>query len=90
MFAVSAAPVPFQSRVRIAYTLPTAGRARLAIYSVDGRRIARLLDEDRPAGAQSIEWDGRDAEGRPAHAGVYFAGFQWGDRRRAIKLVKLN
>jgi hypothetical protein len=58
---------------------PAVGRARFVldnpassdvrVYSADGRLISRLLP--RPGGM--MEWDGRDARGRPAPAGVYFA-----------------
>jgi hypothetical protein len=88
--AVSAAPSPFRGSVLIRYTLPGPGRARLSIYSVDGRRIARLLDQEQPAGTQSVEWNGRDAEGRRVGAGVYFVGFQWSGNTRTTKLVKLE
>jgi hypothetical protein len=35
--------------------------------------IRTLVSGDRPAGRQSVHWDGRDDGGRAAESGVYFA-----------------
>jgi hypothetical protein len=64
-------PNPTRGTARIAFTLPAAAHVRLAILDVQGREVARLVDEDRPAGAQVATWDGRRRSGRAA-AGLYF------------------
>ena len=65
-------PNPFSSDTIIAFDLPRASFARIRIYSADGRLICTLVEEPRPAGANSIQWDGRDSEGRQLASGVYF------------------
>jgi len=50
-------PNPFSARTRIAYDLPAAARVRLIVYDVLGREVARLVDEERPAGRHEVTWE---------------------------------
>lgn len=65
------APNPFNPRTTISYVLPRAGQLELAIYDLQGRLVRRLLDEVRPAGEASLEWDGLDGRGNAVSSGVY-------------------
>ncbi len=83
-------PNPFQGSAVLAFSLARAGPVRLAIYSVDGRRVRVLADGYREAGRYRLAWDGRD-EGRGAVApGVYFARFAAGGRQFTARLVHLR
>lgn len=63
------APNPAIGRVRFALSGPPGPGAAIDIFSVSGRRVARL-----PVGYSTrLEWNGRDDEGRRAPPGVYFA-----------------
>lgn len=53
--------------------LPTAARARLEVYTVDGRQIALLHDGALGAGEHIISWNGLDTHGQQAAAGIYYA-----------------
>lgn len=64
-------PNPSNPQTTLEYFLPRSGRAELAVYAVDGRRVITLLDAESPAGRHAVEWDGRDAAGRPVRSGVY-------------------
>jgi zinc carboxypeptidase/immune inhibitor InhA-like protein len=71
----SNAPNPFNPRTEIPFALGAgrAGRYRLAIYDLAGRRIAVIAegwDSGGGAGRRAI-WDGNDAAGRPMGSGVY-------------------
>jgi len=65
-------PNPFNPRAEIVFSLPAAGRVRLSVHDAAGRRVRVLLSEDRPAGRQSVIWDGRDGNGRGTASGVYW------------------
>jgi predicted lipoprotein with Yx(FWY)xxD motif len=65
-------PNPFNPVTTIRFGLKERGPARLSIYDAAGRLVRTLVDDTRPAGAYSIEWDGRDTEGRAVASGVYF------------------
>ncbi len=68
------APTPNPSRgaVRLSLELPVASAVEAVVYDAAGRRVATLARGVRPAGTHVIAWDGGDARGRRAAAGVYF------------------
>jgi hypothetical protein len=82
-------PNPFNPSTRIEFELPgsTAARVRADIYTVQGRRVRRLLDASKPPGRHSVTWDGKDDPGRDAAAGVYYFVLRTADGSRTIKLV---
>ena len=65
-------PNPAPGGTRIGFALPRAAPVRLRIYDAAGRLVRTLLDGTQPAGPGDRVWDGLDAAGRPAPAGVYF------------------
>jgi hypothetical protein len=66
-------PNPTGGAARIAYTIPSAGSATVAVYDVAGRLVSTLLDERLEAGSSGeVTWDGRDRLGRECGSGVYF------------------
>jgi hypothetical protein len=80
-------PNPAFSTVRIGYTLPRAGHARLVIYDLAGARVRTLLDGDAAAGAASATWDGRDDRGRTVRAGAYFVRLEHAGAALTRRLV---
>ena len=74
----------------IAYTLPVAGPARLALHDVTGARVATLWDGWQGAGVHLGSWSGTRDAGRQAGPGVYFVRIEAAGRTRALKLVKLQ
>lgn len=65
------APNPFGDRTTIDFSLARAGRVRLGVFDLAGRRIRTLADGERAAGPHEVRWDGRDEAGRAVHAGSY-------------------
>lgn len=47
-------PNPVSTQAMFALELPTSGHARLALYDVQGREVAELLDEWKPAGLHHV------------------------------------
>ena len=81
---------PFSLETRLAFELPRAGRARISIVDLAGRRVADLLDEERPAGRHAVSWRGRTARGSTAAGGVYLAVLEYEGVSRAIRIVHLR
>lgn len=62
-------PNPFRESLRI----ETAEGGRVAVYDVRGALVRTLAHgAERVAGPRHLTWDGRDARGKRAPAGVYF------------------
>src|SRR5262249_62393943 len=57
----------------VRFVSPSSGPARVTILDAQGRRVAEPLARRIAAGPAEVPWDGRDAAGQPAVAGVYFA-----------------
>ncbi len=65
-------PNPFDRQTRISFRLPQPGPVRLALYSLDGREAALLVDEERHSGEHSILW-----EPTGLAKGTYICRFEW-------------
>jgi hypothetical protein len=82
-----ARPTPSHGDVEIAYALPHASAATLAIYDLSGRAVRTLVDGSLPAGPGSIRWDRRTTGGEFAQPGVYFYELNVAGQRQAKRLV---
>lgn len=65
-------PNPFWSRSSVSYSLPKAAEVDLAVFDVQGRRVATLVSSLQPAGGHAAAWDGQDLRGRRVASGTYF------------------
>ena len=66
-------PNPAHGETWITYTLPTdQPSVALGIYDLSGRRVKQLVSGALSAGSHQTHWDGRDASGALAPAGLYF------------------
>ena len=65
-------PNPFNVLTTIPYDLPSSGYISIKIFDVRGRLIKTLIDEEKNAGFNSIEWDGTNSDGDEVSAGLYF------------------
>jgi len=66
-------PNPFRDATEVAFTLGAPSRVDVIVYDVLGRQVRGVAKGLwLQAGPQTLRWDGRDASGRPAQAGVYF------------------
>jgi len=86
----TAYPNPFNPVTNIEFALERGGPVNLAVYDLQGRRVAVLLQASRPAGRYSAVWNGTDDNGRSVSAGVYFLRLEAGAQvdTRKVVLVK--
>jgi hypothetical protein len=64
-------PNPFNPQTTIAFSLLTAAQVELAIYTIDGHRVATLLNGLCESGHHDVVWRGRDASGKAVSSGHY-------------------
>jgi hypothetical protein len=81
------APNPARGTARLEYSLPRAAALRLRIYGLRGEQVRSVVDGVRPAGLQSVVWDGRDDRGVPVPSGAYYVRLEAGGESRS-KLLK--
>jgi hypothetical protein len=65
-------PNPFNDTTAISYELSADGKVTLTIYDLIGRGIKTLVDEEKPAGIHTIDWDGTNTNGNIVKSGIYF------------------
>lgn len=86
---VVATPNPSGADVELSFALPAAGRARLTLFEVTGRRVATLIDASLPAGTHAARWDGRIGH-RNAPAGVYLARLESGAQVVTTRVMRIR
>jgi hypothetical protein len=75
-------PNPFIAATTIEFGLPSAGRARLAIYDGLGREVAVLAEGERAAGSHRVIWAAQDLA-----SGVYFYRLDTAGKTLTRKLI---
>lgn len=82
--ALSAYPNPFNSEVRIAYSLPQADDIDLTVYNLQGQVVERLIDERTAAGEHELSWQPQTT------SGVYFVRLQTANQTQTQKILYLK
>ncbi|PID80804.1 hypothetical protein CSA17_02135 [bacterium DOLJORAL78_65_58] len=80
-------PNPFNPRTTISFSLPRDMGVRLDVLSATGKRVCRLIDGQRSAGAHEVVWDGRDQGGRDVSSGIYFTRLETAAGVRSGKMI---
>lgn len=65
-------PNPVHEAADFAFTLPSSMRARIGVFDVTGRLLARLADGDFAAGEHRVRWNLLRSDGSQAPAGMCF------------------
>ena len=84
-------PNPFNQTTTISFRLVENGSVCVRIYDILGHVVKTVTVGAMRAGACSIDWDGRDAEGSSLSSGVYVFTLsvdegRWSDSRRMVLL----
>ncbi len=85
-----AMPNPFASATRLAFALPSATRAAVVVYGVDGRAVRTLAAGAFGAGRHELTWDGRDDRGARAAPGIYFVRMVTGTARASLRVARVE
>jgi hypothetical protein len=82
MFLAIPAPNPVTSSSRLDFAMEEAGPVSIVVYDVAGRRVATLLDGQRPKG-----WNTIDLDSSQMASGVYFLKMQTSMKAVSRKFV---
>jgi hypothetical protein len=75
-------PHPVQDEARFRFDLPEAGRVRIDVFDVTGRRMPAGIDATLPAGPNQVRWDATSLA-----PGIYVARLVAGSRTETLRLV---
>jgi cytochrome c553 len=83
-------PNPFNPTTTVRYSLSSRQQVSIRIYDVGGRLVRTLVNEERPAGIQKVDWHSRNDHGQRVASGVYFIEMRTVDFRKVQKAVLLK
>ena len=88
---VQNAPNPFMlasaTHTTIGFDLANSVNVSLRVYDMLGHEVRSLVtDENRAAGHNSVEWDGRDANGNTVSSGLYYYQIVTPDFTQTVKM----
>ncbi|RKX30726.1 MAG: hypothetical protein DRP71_14605 [Verrucomicrobia bacterium] len=83
-------PNPFNPMTKISFSLPEGQHVRLAVFGIDGRKVATLLNEARGPGLHEVIWNGQDDTGRQAASGMYFYRIDAGPYSEVHKMTLMK
>jgi hypothetical protein len=83
-------PNPFTPHAQFSVSLDRDGPYVVRVYRADGSLVRTLADSHGRQGILPMSWDGTDARGRPAGAGLYFFELRAASGVRVQKAVLLR
>ena len=86
----NAVPNPFNPSTEISFALAKDGPVTLRLYTLRGRLVRTLVNEEKTAGSHAMIWDGTDDAGQRVASGTYLLRLVATDRvqSRQITLIK--
>jgi len=78
-------PNPFNPTTTISFSIPSSGFTSLKVYDILGNEVAKLVDEERPAGSYIINFDASLLS-----SGTYFYKLQAGNFIETKKMILLK
>ncbi|MCK4357245.1 MAG: T9SS type A sorting domain-containing protein, partial [Candidatus Cloacimonetes bacterium] len=81
-------PNPFSYSTSIMYYLPKSTNVKILIYNLKGQLVKTLVDENKPAGYHTVEWNVLEKSGMSS--GIYFYKFEAGDKTFIKKMILMR
>jgi len=78
-------PNPFYNITHISYSLPYPSKVKIQIYNIKGQIVETLLNEEKPAGYHSVEWNSKGMS-----SGIYFYKLSTKDKTFIKKMIFLR
>jgi hypothetical protein len=83
-------PNPFNPSTVIRYDIPQAGPVSLIVHDINGREVARLVNEIEPAGRYEVRFDAGRARNGGIASGVYFYTVRAGTFTQTRKMMLIK
>lgn len=74
----------------IRFNIPARLAVQIRIYNTLGELVRTLADETMASGQHTVRWNGRNDQGRPVAAGIYFYRLVAGDFSATRRLLFLK
>ena len=87
--AMAISPNPARGGASISFALAHEGLVNVAVWDVQGRKVASLIDQKLSPGVHTVKWDGRGRDGA-MNPGVYMVRLMTQDRSEVRRLALLR
>lgn len=84
------APNPASAQTTFRYQLAQPGKTTFKVYNTLGQAVKTIVDAYQQPGVYSVNWDGRDTQGKKVANGVYFYRINSGEFDATKKMVILK
>ena len=78
-------PNPFTKKTSISYTLPKPAQVSIKIYNIKGQLVKILVNENKPAGYHTVEWNAKGLS-----SGIYFYKFEAEGKTLIKKMILIR
>ena len=83
-------PNPFNPATAVDYSLPVRSNVNITVFNLLGQKVKTLIDENKPAGRYTVNWNGRNSGGQPVASGIYFYKIKAGEFALTRKMVLIK
>lgn len=80
-------PNPFRSETLLSYTIRSKGHVSLEIFTIDGRKVRTMMNQNQDMGNYKMLWDGNSDSGQQLGSGIYLCKLSTGGLTWIQKLV---
>jgi hypothetical protein len=83
-------PNPFNPSTTVQFSVPVDGLVTVKVYDMLGQEIASLFSGDAQRGIYTLNWDGKDLQGRSVTSGTYIYRMIAGEFTQSKKMTLLK
>ncbi|MDD5529773.1 MAG: T9SS type A sorting domain-containing protein [bacterium] len=86
----SCSPNPFTRNTEIKYSIPATGHITVKIFNLSGQEVANLVNKEQNSGSYTINWNGKDKNGKLVPTGMYLYQLKSGNFSETKKMVLMK
>jgi hypothetical protein len=81
-------PNPFKTNTTIEFSVSEAGNYQMDVWDMNGRIVAKLINQSLNPDTYYKTWDGTTSNGQPLGMGIYFIRLTSEKQSKTIKVIK--
>lgn len=87
---ISVWPNPHKEKTTVRYNVASRGFIEIKVYDILGRVVSIMENGVREPGTYNLVWQGKNTEGQPLSAGIYFVTISSRDGKDTRKIIRLE